>query len=163
MNGTSSIKEQDPVWWQHNVTWWCGPLTPCPSCLRWCWCWCWCWCCFLGLSGLHDAHSIHPLPQAAGYTIKVLEHHDVKGEFHKENYSEESGRVSRLHLSYHKTTEESDTFSGRRKTTRETRGRKSLAGVLTRTGWTELWWWSASSSMQPNQWNVHCNCDQLFI
>ena len=31
----------------------------------------------------------------------MLEHHDVKGEFHKENYSEESGRVSRLHLYHH--------------------------------------------------------------
>ena len=31
----------------------------------------------------------------------MLEHHDVKGEFHKENYSEESGRVSRLYLYHH--------------------------------------------------------------
>ena len=33
--------------------------------------------------------------QAAGYTVEVLEHHNAKGEYHKANYSEESGRVSR--------------------------------------------------------------------
>ena len=51
--------------------------------------------------------------------------------------------------------------TGLQQTTRETRGRKSLAGVLTRTGWTELWWWRALSLMLSNQWNVHCNCDAL--
>ena len=33
--------------------------------------------------------------QAAGYTVEVLEYHDAKGEYHKADYSEESGRVSR--------------------------------------------------------------------
>ena len=52
-------------------------------------------------------------------------------------------------------------ISGRRQTTQETRGRKSLDGVLILTGWTELWWWQALSLMLPNQLNVHC--DPLFI
>jgi len=42
--------------------------------------------------------SVDTLPQlfeAAGYTVEMLEYHDVSGKFHKANYSEESGRVSR--------------------------------------------------------------------
>ena len=35
----------------------------------------------------------------------------MKGEFHKVDYSEESGRVSRCHICLNKTTEEGDTFS----------------------------------------------------
>ena len=36
--------------------------------------------------------------QAAGFTVEMLEYHDVAGKFHKANYSEESGRVSRSNL-----------------------------------------------------------------
>ena len=33
--------------------------------------------------------------QVAGYKVEILEHHDVSGDFHKEQYSEEGGRVGR--------------------------------------------------------------------
>ena len=31
--------------------------------------------------------------QAAGYVVEVLEYHDVKGQYHKADYTEEAGRV----------------------------------------------------------------------
>ena len=36
-----------------------------------------------------------PISKAAGYKVEVLEYHDAEGEFHKVNYTEESGRVRR--------------------------------------------------------------------
>jgi len=39
--------------------------------------------------------TLPPLFEAAGYTVEMLEYHDVAGKFHKANYTEESGRVSR--------------------------------------------------------------------
>ena len=33
--------------------------------------------------------------KVVGYEVKMLEYHDLKGKFHKAEYSEEGGRVSR--------------------------------------------------------------------
>ena len=36
--------------------------------------------------------------KVVGYKVELLEYHDLKGQFHKADYSEEGGRVERWDL-----------------------------------------------------------------
>ena len=52
---------------------------------------------FVCLSSEYNTALVHPLDnvKVVGYKVKMLEYHDMSGQFHKAEYSEEGGRVSR--------------------------------------------------------------------